>query len=53
MTVDILNAPQFAEATFAPKRLNGPIAATFLLRVNKDVDMEIILVSQLAASSPR
>ncbi len=106
MTVDILNAPQFAEATFAPRHLQGAVAAagdstvqvdgvftlhgtphdltlpmqihidgktctatthfsipyvkwglkdpsTFLLRVNKDVDMEITLVGQLFATMPQ
>lgn len=106
MTVDILNAPQFAEATFDPTHLNGAIAATgdstvqvdgvfilhgtphdltlpiqihtegktctakahfmipyvkwglkdpstFLLRVNKEVDMEITLVGQLSTATPQ
>jgi polyisoprenoid-binding protein YceI len=106
MTVDILNAPQFTQATFSPTHLNGSIAATgdstvevdgvfilhgiphdltlpirihtdgktctakahvtipyvkwglkdpstFLLRVNKDVDMEITLVGQLSTTTPR
>jgi len=104
MSVDILNAPQFTEVTFSPKRLHGAIAATgdstvqvdgvfmlhgtphdltvpmqvhidgtactakthfmipyvkwglkdpstFLLRVNKEVGMEITLVGQLSTTT--
>jgi polyisoprenoid-binding protein YceI len=106
MSADILNAPQFTEATFGPRHLNGAIAptgdstvqvdgvftlhgtphdltlpmqihmdgttctakthfmipyvkwglkdpSTFLLRVNKEVDMEITLVGQLSTATPR
>jgi polyisoprenoid-binding protein YceI len=104
MTVDILNAPQFAEASFSPKQMIGSVAAagdsavqvvgvlmlhgtahdltvpmqihidgktctaktrfvipyvkwglkdpsTFLLRVDKEVEMEITLVGQLSATT--
>jgi polyisoprenoid-binding protein YceI len=106
MTVDILNAPQFTEASFKPTHMDGAIAATgdstvqvngvftlhgtphdltvpmqihmdgntctakthfmipyvkwglkdpstFILRVNKEVDMEITLVGEVAAIKPQ
>ncbi len=106
MSVDILDAPRFAEVTFNPRHLNGAISAsgdsavqvdgvftlhgtphdltvpmqihidgktctaktnfvipyvkwglkdpsTFLLRVNKEVGMEITLVGQLSTNTPQ
>lgn len=106
MTVEILNAPQFADAIFSPRRLDGAIVdsgdstvqvngvftlhgtphdltvpmqihidgktctvktnfvipyvkwglkdpSTFLLRVNKEVGMEITLVGQVSMTTPQ
>ncbi len=106
MSVDILDAPKFTEASFSPRHMTGAIAATgdstvqvdgvftlhgtphdltmpmeihidgttctakthftipyvkwglkdpstFLLRVNKEVDMEITLVGQLSTTTPQ